>query len=298
MASTLSIPNDAFKQFDRLAFVSRRPARAGTGGEHPSRARAPSTDFVDYRAYNPGDDFRRVDWNIYGRLGSLQVKLTEGRERLDLVLVLDCSSSMAYGEPDKLEFGAQLVAALAYVGTARADSVRVACLTPASSTADLRFGPFRRRVRMPDLVHQLSRLAPAGLVDINLGLSACLGDGPPRHQLVVVISDLLTPQGVAAGLDALQARDVDVALVHVLSPDELEPRLGGEVELIDAESGASLEMGVSLGTLSAYRQRLGTWLGQRAADCHHRGMRYTRVRTDRPLAAVVLDDLRRAGILK
>ena len=113
MASTRSIPNDAFRQFDRLAFVSRRPARAGPGGEHPSRTRAPSTDFVDYRPYNPGDDFRRVDWNIYGRLGSLQVKVTEGRERLDLVLVLDCSSSMAYGQPDKLEFATHLVAALA-----------------------------------------------------------------------------------------------------------------------------------------------------------------------------------------
>src|SRR5438045_4003238 len=219
MASTRSIPNDAFHQFDRLAFVSRRPARAGTGGEHPSRARAPSTDFVDYRPYNPGDDFRRVDWNIYGRLGSLQVKITEGRERLDLVLVLDCSSSMAYGQPDKLEFAAQLVAALAYVGSARADSVRVACLAPPPSRADLRFGPFRRRARMPELVGQLSRLAPAGLVDINLGLSGCLGEGPAHQQLVVVVSDLLTPQGVATGLDALQARGVDVALVHGLSPD-------------------------------------------------------------------------------
>src|SRR5438270_10058888 len=109
----LSIASDAFKQFDRLSFVTHRPARAGLGGEHRSRRRAPSTEFVEYRPYQPGDDFRRVDWNVYGRLGTLQVRVTEGRERLELVLVLDCSASMAWGEPDKLAFAARTVAALA-----------------------------------------------------------------------------------------------------------------------------------------------------------------------------------------
>src|SRR5262252_10540392 len=102
------IATDTFGRFERLSFVSRRTALAGLGGEHRSRRRAPSTDFTDYRPYQPGDDFRRVDWNVYGRLGTLQVKLTEGRERLNVVLVLDCSSSMDFGEPSKLNFGAQL----------------------------------------------------------------------------------------------------------------------------------------------------------------------------------------------
>src|ERR671926_862661 len=120
----MAIPTESRARFERLPFVSRQPARAGLGGEHRSRRRAPSTEFVEFRPYQPGDDFRRVDWNIYGRLGSLQVKLTEGRERLEVVLVLDCSSSMDYGQPDKLTFAAQLVAALGYVGVARSDSVR------------------------------------------------------------------------------------------------------------------------------------------------------------------------------
>src|SRR5262252_11147362 len=102
------IATDTFGRFERLSFVSRRTALAGLGGEHRSRRPAPSTDFIDYRPYHPGDDFRRVDWNVYGRLGSLQVKVTEGRERLDLLLVLDCSSSMDYGEPVKLYVAAQI----------------------------------------------------------------------------------------------------------------------------------------------------------------------------------------------
>jgi uncharacterized protein (DUF58 family) len=294
----VSIPTDAFGRFERLSFVPRRTARAGIGGEHRSRRSSPSTDYVDFRAYQPGDDFRRVDWNVYARLGTLQVKLTEGRERLSVLLVLDGSSSMDYGTPPKLTVGAQLVAALAYIGTARADSVRIACL----GSQERAFGPFARRGRMPDVVRQLSQIAPAGLVNLNAGLGACLpddvdfrGSAPP---LVVVVSDLLTPNGVGAGLDALLAQGADVVVAHVVSDEEANPTVTGEVELLDAESGAKLEVGVSLTTLAAYRERFATWLDSREADCHARGMRYVRVPTERPLASLVLDDMRRAGILR
>jgi uncharacterized protein (DUF58 family) len=296
VAVKVSIADETFRQFDRLALVSRRPARGGTGGEHHSRRPAPSTDFVDYRPYQPGDDFRRIDWNVYGRLGSLQLKLTEGRERLDVFVILDCSSSMAYGTPDKLQYAAQLVAALAYIGTSRTDAVHIACLAQPAAAA--RFGPFSRRARLPELARQLSSVAAAGLVDLSLGLSECIPDGAPSTSLAIVVSDLLSPNGVASGLATLQARVADVAVLHLISPEELEPQISGEVELIDAESGAALELGISLGTLAAYRARLAAWLDERAAECRRRGLRYIRVTTDRPLAAVVLDDLRRGGLLK
>ena len=293
----LSISTDTFSRFDRLSFVTRRPARAGLGGEHRSRRRSPSTDFVDYRPYYPGDDFRSIDWNVYGRLGSLQVKLTEGREQLHVLLVLDCSSSMACGEPgsSKLEFAAQLVAALGYVGMVRADMVRIACLTEASKNPA--FGPFGRRARMPQLVADLSRVAPAGLVNLNAGLSGILGAGQGQP-LVIVVSDLLALPGMAEGLDALQALHADVVVLHVVSPDEMDPRLSGELELVDAETHEVLQIGVSLDTLAAYRARFVTWLADREAETVQRGMRYVRVLSDRPLANIMLDDLRRAGVLR
>jgi uncharacterized protein (DUF58 family) len=292
----LSIATETFGRFERLAFVGHRPARAGPGGEHRSRRPSPSPDFIDYRPYQPGDDFRRVDWNVYGRLGTLQVKVTEGRQQLDVVLVLDCSSSMAYGQPDKLAFATQLVAALAHIGTSRVDTVRIVALVPTSSPTQA-FGPFARRKMMPDVVRALSAIAPAGLVDLNAALAACLTDSV-RQPLVVVVSDLLSPGGAAAGLNALQVARADVVVVHVVSPDELSPIVSGEVELVDAETNQVLELGVSLATLAAYKERFATWLGDREADCTARNMRYARVQTDRPLASVVLDDLRRVGLLR
>jgi uncharacterized protein (DUF58 family) len=285
----LSIPTEVFGRFERLSFVARGTARGGIGGEHRSRRPSASTDYVDFRAYQPGDDFRRVDWNVYARLGTLQVKLTEGRERLEVLLVLDCSSSMDFGAPSKLAFATQIVAALAYVGMARSDNVRIVCLG-----APTGFGPFARRSRMPALVRDLSAIAPAGLVDLNAAIGSAGGAG----SLVVVVSDLLSPDGVVTGLERLRATGSDVVVVHVVSPEEADPRVTGEVELIDAESGDVLEVGVSLHTLTAYRERFAQWLAAREADCHARDMRYVRVQADRPLTSVVLEDFRSAGVLR
>ena len=285
----LSIPTEVFGRFERLSFVARGTARAGIGGEHRSRRSSPSTDYVDFRAYQPGDDFRRVDWNVYGRLGTLQVKLTEGRERLEVLLVLDCSSSMEFGTPSKLAFATQIVAALAYIGMARSDNVRIACLGASGG-----FGPFTRRSRMPHLVRDLSSVAPTGQVDLNTAIGAAGGAG----SLTVVVSDLLSPDGVVAGLERLRSTGSDVVVAHVVSPEEADPRVTGEVELVDAESGDVLELGVSVQTLAAYRERFAQWLRAREADCHARGMRYVRVQADRPLTSVILEDFRTAGVLR
>jgi uncharacterized protein (DUF58 family) len=204
---------------------------------------------------------------------------------------------MDYGEPRKLDFAVQLVAALAYVGASRADAVRIVCLGSAPP-ADWRFGPFSRRARLPELVHKLSALAPAGFVDLDAGLGACIPQGASAHSLVVVVSDLLAPDGVADGLDTLRARTADIAVLHVVCPEELDPEVSGEVELQDAESGASLELGVSLETLAAYRQRFIDWQVARETDCRRRGMRYIRVRTHQPINSVMLDDLRRGGLVR
>jgi uncharacterized protein (DUF58 family) len=243
---------------------------------------------------------------VYGRLGSLHVKVTEGRERLDVVIVLDCSSSMDFGGTgrrgragnlSKLDFATQLAAALAYVGASRADAVRLACLSRAQP-AGWRGGPFSRRARVPEVVEQLASVAPAGRIEVNAELAACIPREASSNSLVLVISDLLAPEGVSTGLDALRARVADVVVLHVVSPEEQDPDLSGEVELVDAESGRTLELGVSLATLEAYRQHFAAWLDGREAECRRRGLRYVRLSTDRPVNEVVLDDLRRGGLVR
>ena len=105
--------------------VSRRRVFAGHAARRArARARsAPGIEFADHRDYAPGDDFRYLDWNLYGRLDRLLLRLFEEEEDLHIYLLVDASASMAFGSPPKLHHALQVGAALAYVGLANLDRV-------------------------------------------------------------------------------------------------------------------------------------------------------------------------------
>jgi uncharacterized protein (DUF58 family) len=287
-------------QFDRLALVTRRPATAGPGGEHRSRLRTPAIDFFDHRAYQVGDDPRWIDWNVYGRLGTLQVKVTEAEERLHLFLVLDCSASMDWGEPSKLDRAVEAIAALAYVGLRQAAVVRIVCLGQQPRA----LGPVTGRTHFPEVIRFLTSVEPDGQVALAEALSripATLPRGAhPTQPLVVLVSDLLVadPGSLGDACDALLREGADLAVIHVLSPQEEAPDPLGEVELVDAETGEILDIGLNLAAITAYRDRLSTWLGDIERLCAQRGLRYARVRTDRSIQSLLIEDLRRAQLLR
>jgi uncharacterized protein (DUF58 family) len=291
-----SLLEDAFLQrLERLSVLARRPASGGAGGEHRSRARAESTEFVDYRAYVPGDDLRRLDWNAYRRLGALHVKLAEAREHLPLHLLVDCSASMDWGAPNKLTCARWLAAALGYLALARNDLVSVACLGHRARRA----GDLRGRGRAVDLLRLLDQAAPVGQID----LAACVREllvqrrARPGALTLLLTDALATDRTLVDALDLLLAAQCDVVLVHVLSPQELEPEPGGDVEVVDAETGEVVQVGLSQAAVDEYRRRVEAWLAEVETACWRRGLRYVRVRTDEPLESVVLTRLREARVL-
>ena len=125
-ASQVLLDESFLRRLERLNLMTRRGTRAHTIGEHQSRRRAVSLEFADYRHYVSGDDLRRIDWNVYGRSNSLFLKLTEAKEDVAVHLLLDTSQSMDWGEPSKLLYARQLVAALGYLALARFDAVTAA----------------------------------------------------------------------------------------------------------------------------------------------------------------------------
>lgn len=284
------------RQLERLALVARLPASGGVGGDHRSRARTSSADFADHREYVPGDDFRRIDWNVYGRLAHLYVKLGEASEHLAAYLLVDCSASMDWGAPNKLGFARALAAALGYVALARNDSVSVLCL----GQQPRELPSLRGRRRAMDLLRFLNEAAPSGRVD----LPACLASlrfgtrpGSRGAGQALLLSDLLAPQGLQAGLERLLEGRLDVVVVHILSPQELEPAPEGDLELVDAETGERVRAGLTLASIGRYQRRLAAWFEEVASFCSQRGIRYVRLRTDEPLEAAVLTSLRREAVL-
>jgi len=116
--------------------------------------------------------------------------------------------------------------------------------------------------------------------------------------LAVLISDLFSPGGYVEGLGALAARGHEVVVVHVLAPDEVDPPLGGDLRLLDVETGEAQEVTIDGGVRALYRRRLAAWRNEIRATCRARDVHYVPVETDTPVDRVVLYELRRQGVVR
>lgn len=283
--------------FDRLQLVTPTRVGSGVGGEHRSRVRAPSPDFADYRPYQHGDDFRRIDWNVYGRLGTLQVRLSEAHERTHLRLLLDCSASMRWGDPEKQTFAARLGLALARLALARGDAVTVHCLGAEQST----FGPVSGISRFPEIQSRLS--APPRAARVNL--ENAVRDAFARRAgvrgsrpLLVLVSDLHHVDDPVALFELLVAHSPSPVVLHVISPEEAEPEAIGDVDIVDSETGEVIEVGLSVETVTRYRDRFQAWRQGMEQSCLERQIRYVTCAPNRPLQELVLGELRAHKVVR
>ena len=275
-------------QLERLSLASRRTFRGRVKGERRSPRKGHSVEFCDYRAYGPGDDLRYVDWNVYGRLDRLHVKLFVDEEDLCLHLVVDGSASMGFGAPSKLAYAARAAAALGFVGLVNLERVGVGILREKVSEG---WPPTRGRNQFVKLVEFLVNLRSDG----GTGLNQALANYALRSRepgLAVTFSDLLDPGGYEAGLRALLERRFDVHLVHLLDPEEMNPELAGELRLLDSETGQMCELTVDGDAVRAYRDRLREFLEKAEAFCRTQEIGYHRVVTDTPVEEFVLSQLK------
>lgn len=279
------------RKLEQLALISRRLRRGPYRGEHRTMRRGFGLDFADYRAYQPGDDFRYIDWNIYSRLSRLFVKVFTSDDNIDIHMLLDTSTSM--GE-NKLRYAAQLAGALAYVGVYNADRVTV------SSFADTLTGalpPLGKRNDVFELFGYLSRLTAEGHTDINGALKS-YARATRRPGIAVVLSDLLSQEQPFEGIRALLGRGFDVLLIQVLDPEEHTPKLRGVLELVDSETGEVEERTVDRETRDAYRQALERYTGELARFAASYGAEFLTLTTDTPLEEAVLRHLRGGRFLQ
>src|SRR5213596_1199868 len=116
---------ELLRRLEQFQLLAARRAKSSAKGERRSRARGQSVEFADYRTYVPGDDFRYLDWNLYGRLERLFLKLYEEERELPVTIFLDASESMTFGEPHKFDFARQVAAAIGYVALCGFDRVSV-----------------------------------------------------------------------------------------------------------------------------------------------------------------------------
>ncbi len=282
------------KRLDSLSIVSRKVLTGRAKGERRSIRKGAGVEFQDYRPYTTGDDFRYVDWNIYRRLDRLLLKLFVEEEDLCVHLLVDGSASMRFGQPPKLDYALKVAAALGYIGLNNLE--RVALAHFAGGIARM-IRPRRGRGQILPLLDFLSTVQAEGPTNLN----GCLADYALRVQVpgvVVVLTDLLDPGGYADGLKALLRRRYEVFLLHLVSEEELNPPLRGDLTLLDAEGGASREVSVDRQALERYQQRLQNHFAEAERFCTHHRIDYLRASTAVPFDDLILRHLRRGGFLR
>jgi uncharacterized protein (DUF58 family) len=273
--------------------VSRTAVAGGLKGVRRSSKRGQSVEFADYRNYTLGDDLRSLDWNVLARLEKLFVKLFVEEEDVTVHVLLDASGSMASGSPDKLLFGKRAAAALAYVGLASYDRVSVAVL---QGRAARRFSAVRGTDRIFRVLADLSGVRGApGATDLASAARHYAAQVTRRGPLIL-ISDLFDDAAERA-ISELASTRCEIAVLHTLSPDELDPPLEGDLRLVDGETGKGVDVTADLTTLDAYRTRLTDWQASLAAACAKRRASYVPVPTTLPLADLVFAELRRRRVV-
>jgi uncharacterized protein (DUF58 family) len=281
------------RQLERLLVLMRSPVRGGLKGGRRSVKRGQSVEFADYRDYALGDDLRQLDWNVYARLERLFVKLFIEEEDVTVTLLIDASASMTAGEPSKLVFAKRAAAALGYIGLASEDRVTVSAL---AGRVSRRRASMRGSGRIFRLLADLSAIeaadGPTDLVAAARHAAAQLhGKG-----VVILLSDLLDPTADKV-IRELAATGSELIVLHVLSPDELDPRLEGDLRLVDVETGEGVDVTVDLPTLDAYKARLAAWKAAFADLAAKRRASYVDLPSDANLADLMFNELRRRRVL-
>ena len=262
-----------------LALLARMVVDGFMHGMHRSRRIGLSLDFAEHRAYQPGDDIRRIDWRVYGRTDRFYVKEYDADTNAGVTFALDASASMDFGsgEVTKFHYGRMLVAALAWLSQRQGD--RVGLVTFAGNLLEI-VPPSTRHLRL--ILHTLGRARPSGggqlrpMLDRVASLST-------RAGLAVVVSDCYeSPEAVQQGIGSLRARGHDVILFHLLDPAERDLPGDGAATFEDLESGERIPLRPESlrekyrAEVAHHRKELSRLLAQNGTD-------YVGLITDQPL---------------
>lgn len=287
-----SLLDPAFlRRLGRLRLAVRRRFAGSSAGSRRSLRRGSSAEFAEHRPYYAGDDIRRIDWNAYARLEELVLRLFVAEEDLCLYLLVDRSASLGLGSPTKLELAKQVAAALGYVGLSGSERVAV---MPFGDDIDPPMPATRGRRRIGALLRYLDALEARGDTDLGRSIERFLARSP-RPGLVVVISDFFDPGGFQKPLDRLLAQKHEPVLFQVLDREEMDPTPGQDVELVDSETGAKVDVSLDERAIAAYRARLHAFFAELEGYAKKRGLFYGRVDAAHTLDDVVIGYLRESA---
>ena len=258
-------------RLEQLELVSRKIFLGRIKGERRSKRKGQSVEFADYRNYVVGDDLRFLDWSLLARLDRLFIRLFLEEEDLHFYVLLDNSLSMDFGNPTKLHFAKQVAAALGFIGLVNMDRVVIEAFNDRLTQS---MPALRGRRSLWRLMEFLQKIEPVGP------------------------SDLMDKGGYEEALRYLVARQMDIYVIQILSQEEIEPDIVGDLRLVDVEDEDMAEITVSGPLLKRYKQNLAAYRSGLHEFCTRRGISYLFTSNQVPFDRLVLTYLRQRGLVK
>lgn len=294
LASEEELFDDEFqRRLDYLAVVSRRLFAGMLRAERKTKKSGSGIEFADHREYAPGDDFRYLDWNVYGRSEKLLLRLFEEEEDLAIYVLLDCSGSMAHGGGLKWRHARRLAAALSYVGLTNLDRVAVIAW---STRVNKRLSPARGRAQIFKTFEFLRATTAEGETALAEAARAFTAENK-RRGVAIIVSDLYDPAGFERGINAIRYQKFEPMVVHVTDDREAELPSRGDLTLVDVESGDTREVTVTDAMIERYRTVHRQWRAEIEGFCKTRQIPYVTADVQGRFEDQVLGLFRRVGMV-
>jgi uncharacterized protein (DUF58 family) len=286
--------DDFQRKLEYLALVSRRVFAGRLRAERRTKKSGSGVEFADHRDYQPGDDFRTLDWSAYQRFERLLVRLYEEEEDLAIYFILDTSASMKFGDGQKLRYAKKVVAALAYVGLANLD--RVSIVTTSDRVME-RMPETRGKARIFKAFRFLREVDADGTTDLGEAMKKFVAQNK-RRGLAVLVSDLYDPRGFEKGINVLRYNKFDPFVVHVVDRDEGKPKLHGDVLVYDCETGDEREVTVTAKVLQRFGEAYASYLADIDRFCATHQVPFVTAPVDVAFDELILRVFRRGGFLR
>ena len=277
---------------EKMRLAPRRTFSGRVRGERLSRQKGLSVEFADYRDYSDGDDLRHLDWAILARLDRPTIRTYQDEDDLAVYVALDASLSMDFGDPTKFSHATRLASAFAYLGLVGQDAVYPVTLGhPAGRKQPLRGRGSYRRV-----ADWLASIRPDGQQGLAASLLRFAASNSSRPGMFVCLTDGLDPD-IPNALRAVEARGHELVIVQILSEIEIDPDLEGDLRLLDADTGAIVEVTAHAQTLREYQQNLTAHCKLVEETTVRAGGRYLYCVVGQPLSEFITHDLAHAGLV-
>ncbi|HYP05384.1 MAG TPA: DUF58 domain-containing protein [Bryobacteraceae bacterium] len=294
MAQAPLIDQSLLEKLERLTLHWQKSFPGLVGGRNASRFSGPGQEFLDHRHFHQGDDYRAVNWRAFLRFEKLLLKLFQVEPRIPVRILLDTSASMGTGDLPKFDYARKLAAALTYVGLVRLDTV---CLQTFSSELEGSCNCGGGRHRFLPAVQFLNGLDVRGSSNF-LQVARQFSSAYQQRGLVVVISDFLDEQDPERPLQYIADLGHELMLIHIWAPEDREPPWSGELELIDAESGAHLEMEANEETRVAYTRAFDDYARRLQTLALRTGGRYVGLPVNTSVEDAIFGPMMRAGSMQ